>query len=547
MADVVGIHHLDLIILAFLGVSVPITDQGDRITGFQAQAGKTLVIFRAIAEIRLGQAVDIDRTGLIHQVEVAISSVDIAGNRTSQLILLGFRRLSRIELGDRHCLDACRRLRGIAALFAAFIRGLAGAIDLDGDLEDLTAVVGLGEGRRRDRDNGLTVGDRGDLDDIADNLGLGNALIIGDSRHLITLVDGMIFHLAEGQSVHEELHLIVGTDDQRILLGIILPAIDRNLRVLAVHRLFGLTAVHRIDLDIEGKVLGEVVDVAHPVGTAVHLDRHGSQAGFRGHAALLEGSHFHLPFRRHEYEVHADILVRLCVFPEGGRRNAPVAEHHRGDIAGRLSLEEVEGRRRLHGHRGTESRLPGGHFVIRHQHVDLREGALQRNAVVRGGGIDIHGREERIQIGVVGLEAGLVAERRNFVGREVHIVCARLLGEEDHFVGNALGERQGDGLGRGAVETLHSPVTIAADLGGGDQGTVGSAECRDIQLERTRSVIQGRVVCLGHRAAQVHLERDRHRSATHRGIRHRGQFLHTGRQDRQGGHRHQGIKKPLHH
>ena len=113
----------------------------------------------------------------------------------------------------------------------------------------------------------------------------------------------------------------------------------------------------------------------------------------------------------------------------------------------RFLADKVKGGRRRHGHRGCKLRLPVG-FVLG-QDVDLRKGAPEYDVFFFGGcALDFKDSVEGIVVGVVGQvslvfvrETGLVAVC------EAVIVLALLHGEENHLVGCALDQGQGDRTG----------------------------------------------------------------------------------------------------
>ena len=96
----------------------------------QAQRRVTLVVLRAIAQFGGRQAVHIDRSGIVRQVEIAVGRIDVPADGAHQFIHLCIRIRCGVELRDRHGLDLSgRSRRRVAALRLAVQRvkmGLAG-------------------------------------------------------------------------------------------------------------------------------------------------------------------------------------------------------------------------------------------------------------------------------------------------------------------------------------------------------------------------------------------------------------------------------------
>ena len=111
MADIISVHHLDLVL-----IDAAVADQRHGVAFLDAQARETLVVLLAIAEFRLGQAIDIHGTCIVHQIEVAVLRIDCTGNLAGQLVLLRLGRFRRDKVGYADSFH----LAGSAALAAAF-------------------------------------------------------------------------------------------------------------------------------------------------------------------------------------------------------------------------------------------------------------------------------------------------------------------------------------------------------------------------------------------------------------------------------------------
>ena len=95
-------------------------------------------------------------------------------------------------------------------------------------------------------------------------------------------------------------------------------------------------------------------------------------------------------------------------------------------------------------------------------------------------------------------------------------------------------QRQGESRERAVFEGRDGIETLTADLGSGDQGAVGHAECRDIQLESTRTVIQLCGACLGQHLGQIDVESDFHGFAAQGRVSRLDKLLRTGSYREQG-------------
>ena len=84
LLDEPGIHHLNLVTKRSAVAPDP-----DPVAGVQAQRGIAVVILGAISQRGRRQAIDIDAAGLVLQVEESVRRVDIALDRSDQLINLG--------------------------------------------------------------------------------------------------------------------------------------------------------------------------------------------------------------------------------------------------------------------------------------------------------------------------------------------------------------------------------------------------------------------------------------------------------------------------
>ena len=110
LLDEPGIHPLNLVTIRSAVAPDP-----DPVAGVQAQRGIAVVILGAISQRGRRQAIDIDAAGLVLQVEESVRRVDIALDRSDQLINLG------IGLGRGEELRHGNGLNLILALFPGFL------------------------------------------------------------------------------------------------------------------------------------------------------------------------------------------------------------------------------------------------------------------------------------------------------------------------------------------------------------------------------------------------------------------------------------------
>ena len=352
----------------------------------------------------------------------------------------GLERIARAQGG---LLARIREAQGLVLLRS----GIDAVADADEELHGGGGIIGLGDGREDEGDGGGAVLDERRHVQLAGRkvpFGRGDGRRLdGDLRlvgfHLDRMADG---DLDRNRGTLGRIGVVAGI--QRDGAGGILADGhgDRGQ--------FLLGARARIDDDRDGDVEVAVEEVADDVGTSVRPERNARQAlaverlrtDIHGELDVIAGIGGGLV---HEDVVHRDVFVRRGIAAEGGFIDQGSGEEPVVGGGGLFRDEIEHGRCTEDTHR--RAGLGGGieEVFVRHEDVDLREGALQRDR--RSGQVDAaaHGaRRIDAEESVTGLVVGTAVERRGDgrTGGEVlrpvdGVRGTFLLGPEDHLVGLA--------------------------------------------------------------------------------------------------------------